>query len=150
MLPQTINQFLAPIPWRVHFLGTANQVYFAPIWCDAECFWKIKIAMSALFYLSFILFLNNVPKANTSRKCHDYKKLFHRKTAKQCISHFLLRKLYLYFQKGVGIFPRLAVCSLFSFPPTNRSSIQLIVHQNDHFSPTPWWKKLGKHKNFIP
>ena len=34
--------------------------------------------------------------------------------------------------ESVGIFPRLAV-SLFSFPPTNRSSIQLIVHQNDHF-----------------
>ena len=88
--------------------------------------------MSALFYLLFILFLNNVPKANTSRKCHDYKKLS-TKTAKQCISHFLLRKLYLYFKKGVEIFPRLAVCSLFSFQPTNRSSIQLIVHQNDHF-----------------
>ena len=60
-------------------------------------------------------------------------KNFSTKTAKQCISHFLLWKLYLYFKNSVGIFPRLAVCSLFSFPPTNRSSIQLIVHQNDHF-----------------
>ena len=42
-------------------------------------------------------------------------KNFSTKTAKQCISHFLLRKLYLYFKKGVEIFPRLAVLFVLYF-----------------------------------
>jgi len=88
--------------------------------------------MSALFYLLFILFLNNAPKANTSRKCHDYKKLLH-KNSQTMYKPFPFKETVFIFQEESGDFFPLAVCSLFSFPPTNRSSIQLIVHQNDHF-----------------
>lgn len=59
--------------------------------------------MSALFYLLFILFLNNVPEANTSRKCHDYKKLFH-KNSQTMYKPFPFKETVFIFQERSGDF----------------------------------------------
>lgn len=59
--------------------------------------------MSALFHLLFILFLNNVPEANTSRKCHDYKKLFH-KNSQTMYKPFPFKETVFIFQERSGDF----------------------------------------------